>query len=534
MLKHALAERICIAQGPKDAGKTHVWARFALIDYWCYPNDTLWLISSTDLRGLELRIWGDLKDLFTRAKERYDWLAGNPLDSKHGIFTDKLSEDSPTRDIRKGMICIPCVGGNGEWVGMEKYVGIKQKRRRLLGDELQFMKQPYLSSLEHLDKGDFKLLGSGNPIGKADPLDKIAEPERGWGSEGDSEKTQVWRNKWGGITINFDGRDTPNNDEPKNRFPYLILAEDIERTSKRRGINSMEYWVQCVGKRRPGLLEFRVLTREMCLTFGAFKPVAWQGSKRTKVYGIDASYGGDRCVAGWAEFGMDVDGSIVISFHPYKIIEIMVYDNTVPPDQRLIPEDQIAMFVKADCERENIPPSHVFFDSTGRGSLGTSFGRLWNPAVNPVEFGGTPTDRPVTSDFLIKDPKTSKARLKLCSEHYRKRVTEYWYSVRYCVESGQIRDMPEDVAEEFGMREWYMVAGDKRELEEKEETKLRMGCSPDLADWACIIVEGARRLGFNIKRLAAPDATEADTRWKESLRERFEKYKPQHRLNYKC
>src|SRR5207245_2382056 len=126
-------------------------------DYWCYPNETLWLISSTELRGMELRILGDLKDLFTRAKERHDWLPGNWVDSKHGIFTDKLSPETPIRDIRKGMICIPCFGsGNGEWIGIDKWCGIKQKRKRLLADELQFMKNSYLSSVEHLDKGDFK------------------------------------------------------------------------------------------------------------------------------------------------------------------------------------------------------------------------------------------------------------------------------------------------------------------------------------------------------------------------------------------
>src|SRR5216684_8145028 len=45
-LRHAIAERITIAMGPKDAGKTHTWAKFALIDYWVYPQTTLWLISS--------------------------------------------------------------------------------------------------------------------------------------------------------------------------------------------------------------------------------------------------------------------------------------------------------------------------------------------------------------------------------------------------------------------------------------------------------------------------------------------------------
>ena len=47
-------------------------------------------------------------------------------------------------------------------------------RRRVLADETQFYASPYLSSLANLDKGDFKGVFVGNPIGEGDP-DRIHE-----------------------------------------------------------------------------------------------------------------------------------------------------------------------------------------------------------------------------------------------------------------------------------------------------------------------------------------------------------------------
>jgi hypothetical protein len=129
------------------------------------------------------------------------------LESKHGIFTDKIGEDGEARDIRKCVMGIPCVGGDGKFVGVSKFAGIKQERRRLIGDELQFMQHSYLTSLEHLDKGDFKFVGLANPIGEGDPADKMGEPVGGWGTEPETDKTETWKNRWGGLTINLDGTD---------------------------------------------------------------------------------------------------------------------------------------------------------------------------------------------------------------------------------------------------------------------------------------------------------------------------------------
>lgn len=534
MLDTILAQRITVVQGPKDCSKTHTIAKFALTDYFSFPDNTLILMSSTDIRGLELRVWGDLKDLFQRAKQVWPEAPGYPMDSLHGIFTDRLDETSNLRDMRKGIICIPCLESGGQWKGLEKYTGIKQKRRRLLGDEVQFMELPYLTSLANLNKRDFKGVFVGNPT--SDPLyalDRLAEPIGGWDSLGEVTKTDTWPNKMGGITIQLYGPDSPAITSP-GKYPYLIDEKDIDYIVKFWGKDTAEYWNQAAGIRSSNVSLRRVLTRDMAVQFRAQTEVIWKGTPTTKVIGIDAAYGGDRCVAVPLEFGLDIDGTQVAAFEEPIIVPVVVYPSTVPVEERTIAEDQIANFIKAMGERLDVPPQNVFFDATGRGSLGTAFARVWSAAVNPVESGGNPTRRPVCSDLFILDDKTKQRRLKRADEHYSKLVTEYWFSLRYAVEGQQIRQLPNSVLDELCAREWTLVRGDRRELEAKDDTKKRLGRSPDMADAATFALEGARRLGFVISRLETLSAHEEDGTWRYDLRRQASALRQSYALDYKA
>jgi hypothetical protein len=529
ILREILCNRITCIQGSKDCGKTHGITKFAIMDYACFPHETLILISSTDIRSLELRVWGDLKDMFVRAKEKYPSLPGKPVDHLHGIFTDNLENEDEVRNLRKGILCIPCIGSDNRWTGMEKFTGIKQKRRRVLGDEVQFMHQPYFDMLANLNKGDFKGVFVGNPIGEGDPLDKIAEPKGGWDSMPEPTKTEVWDNKFPeGRTINLVGTDSPNFDEPKNRYPYMIDDTDIAYIESVWGADSHEMYNQALGVRKPGLNARKVITREMCQNFGAHDKAIWGSSERVRVYAVDAAYGGDRCVAGWAEFGTDINKKQILRVQMPRVIPISVKSGKLA-------EDQIAEFVKQDCEENDIPPSHMGHDSTGRGSLGTAIARIWSADTNPIEFGGNPTERPVCSDLYLWDEELQSKRLKRCDEHYSKFVTELWFSVRYAIEGRQIRELPKEVVDDGCIREWCRVKKDKIEIESKEDTKKRMGKSPDLFDWLSIIVEMARRLGFNIARLENEKRKLAvDYVWKKRLREQAVQLRRSYALDYKA
>lgn len=526
-------ERIVVIQGPRDCSKTRTLSKWALVDYWTAPEETLTIMTSTGLRELELRVWGDIKSLFQRALENYPNLPGNINQANHGIFTDKLDERGDLRDMRRGIICVPCLTGEGEWKGLENFVGIKQKRRRLIGDEMQFIPVMYVKTLDAFDKGDFKGGFLGNPIGgNGKALDKIAEPICGWSQQPEVTKTTTWRNRFGGVTVNLVGTDSPNfdKDAPK-KYPYLIDQEDIDRVIERNGRNSAQVWTLIMGVRKTGVDAYRVLTVDMCDHNGAFNTAIWGHGQRTKVYGIDAGYGGDPCEAMYLEFGEDVNGNMLMEFSEITTIPIDVTSN-------LTAEEQIAIKAKADCERLGVPDTNVFFEAGMRATLATKMARIMSADVNAVVAGGPATERSVTDDTFRVDPKTGEKKLVKCFEQYSKFITEMWFSVRELVEAGQARALPRDVAEEFALREWRWVpgpVGQRYELETKPEFKARNGgASPNKADATSIAVEGARRLGFTIKNLKGHrQEREAEDQWLERELEKHRRFVKSSELAYR-
>jgi hypothetical protein len=314
-----------------------------------------------------------------------------------------------------------------------------------------------------------------------------------------------------GRCVNLVGLDSPNFDFPADqptRYKYLISKEKIDETLSFWPKDSYEYYGQCVGTMKIGTMAKRVLTRAMCKKFHAQDSATWKDEKRTRIYFVDSSYGGDRCVAGWAEFGECSDGKIRLSFNEPKIIPIRV--KTEDGDE---PEYQIARFVRGDCTREGISPSSMGHDATGRGGLGSALADIWGVGTHPIDSGGRPTSRPVSSVIYITDEDTGQQRLLRCDEHYDRLVTEFWFTARYAVEADQVRGLPEEAMDELCSRKWSQII-DKKSVEVKDRSspnpdrqgmKQRMGKSPDVGDWAAGIIEMARRKGFQISSMVNQD-----------------------------
>lgn len=504
-----LENKIAVLLGCGSSGKTHEASWIYLVEYFAFPQETCVLVCSTDIRGLKKRVWGEITMLWEQAVNKYDYLAGHLLDSAIAITTDSLEDvefgERKSRNMRLGVFGIPCVQG-GKWVGLSKFIGIKQKRMRLIADEASAMDVSFLSAFSNLNKNeDFRAIVLGNPNDIQDPLGRAAEPLGGWTDEYlEPTKTRTWRTRFmNGIAVNLVGLDSPNNDFPADeptRYKYLISKEKIEDTLSFFAKDSVEYFSQCVGTMKIGTMARRILTREMVERYGAQKDVAWMGHK-TRVYFLDASYGGDLCVGGHADFGLDVSGKMVLSYGDMKICPIVIGKGQ--------PERQIAEFVKNQCEELGIPPDCMGHDATGRGSLGTALSAAWSSATHPIESGGKPTDRPVSLDLYVDDEETGQRRLKLCNEHYDRLVSEFWFCVKYAVEASQIRNLPELALEDLCARKWDVMKDGKHFVEVKDGTKTkpgmkqRTGKSPDHGDCAAGIIEMARRKGFQISKLGS-------------------------------
>jgi hypothetical protein len=222
----------------------------------------------------------------------------------------------------------------------------------------------------------------------------------------------------------------------------------------------------------------------LCESKQAFEDVVWGATTLTRVIGIDAAYsaiGGDRTVLTDIQFGRDAFGKEVMALaEPQTIIQTSAKTT-------LEVQDQIAEFAKAYAMKRGIPPENVGFDSTGRGTLMSAFARLWSVQVIPIEFGGKPQDRRVRAD-------TQEMEVDV----YENMVTALWYSSRLIIENGQLRQLSRDCAMEGSFREWGLKAGKRIFVEPKEQTKKRMGRSPDLWDSLVTAIEMARRRGFMI------------------------------------
>lgn len=512
LIYQSIIDNTCIIlMGAGSTGKTATASEYALIDYWAHPQNTIVLITTTTMEKLDLAVYGELKMLHQAAKERFPNLDGHVLENRKAISTDNLDKDG-ARDIRRGVIGRPCFTGS-KYVGLGALVGIKQERITFIGDELQFMQQTFYDCLPNMfqsskvgDDGEpqVKVIGSGNP--KHDPADMLsiaAEPLEGWKSVQNNDKTCVWKTKFRrGVCVNLIGTDSPNFDFPEDkvpRYPRLISPQSIRNVEDRWGRTSLQFYSQCVGKMMMNFAGNRVVTRELCEQHGAFSKVIWKNTNLTRIGFLDPAWGGanaDRCVWGYLEFGTDIKEQEVIKFCHYGVIPI---ETAVD----VLPDDQIAQFIKKQCATYDIDPANFFYDSTGRGTTGAAFARVFGYQVPvPISFGDRPSSRPVRYDLYVVEASGMK-RLKRCDEEYGKFVSELWFTARNIIECGQMRELDNDVCNELCMREYTTIRGNKIDVETKDETKARMGRSPDLADSTICGLEGARQRGFQIRRLGA-------------------------------
>jgi hypothetical protein len=525
-LETLLNNRIIGIMGPASSGKSHDVALYILADFYVWPDCTTILVSSTEREMLEMRIWGECKRWHQMAKERFPQLIpGNLIESRQRLITDSRFENADGRDFRNGICGIP-LKRSGSYQGLGSMIGIKNSRVRMVCDEAHLCPRVFVDAFSNLGKNqDFKGIALGNPKDTTDALGVVCEPSAelgGWdGGIDQGPKTKTWPTRFkDGICLQLRGDDCPNMDVPASDpvpYPFLITRKAMADDVAFYGASSLAYTMMNLGIMPRGQGLRRVITRQMCLKFGAMEEAIWKDERQTKVAFCDPAYGaigGDRAVWGWMKFGMDPNGKQILALMETTVIPVSALENELP-------EDQIANFVKAQCEQLQIPPQNFFFDSTGRGSLVGAFARLWSPNIGLIEFGGKPTERLVSTDVRVT-----------CRDHYFNFVSELWFSLALTIQAGQFRGMTEDIMTEGAMREWGFTGANKIQVEPKEKMKIKSGRSPDLVDAVVCGVEGARRLGFLITRTVAPTVATKDDGWKLDFKKRMERLESNHRLNY--
>jgi hypothetical protein len=537
------------AMGCAGSGKSDSFGSNVLTDWYAHSSCTTVLVSSTDLKSLELRIWGMIKRYHKAAKERRSWIPGFLIEGKQMLVQDSSKECADGRDFKNGIIAVACKRGS-QFVGLGPLIGIHNKRVRLLADECNLMPRAFLDAASNLSKcEDFKLVGLGNPNETTNAHGVLCEPAAeigGWeGGIDQTPGTKTWPTRFpSGVCIQLPGSDSPNLRTPEDiapPFPFLITREQMQHDAQIWGVDDWHYTMMNEARMPRGQGSRRVLTRQACMKFGAFEAPKWRDSRITKIAFLDAAYrgvGGDRCVFGEIQFGFEHEPLVespmsAITFQDVnsakgrQIIALVDLINIPISSEKGAEsaEDQIVAFVMQQCLNRGISADNFFFDSGMRTSLVTAFSRIWSAAVESVDCGAKPTDGPVSAEIQTS-----------CREYYSKFVTELWFSVRMAVESKQFRGMTEEACTEFSQREWKMVSGNKIEIESKDEMKTKTGRSPDLADAIAVGIYGARRRGFIISKLVSESAkvNKATSKWKDDLIKKAQKLRASGQLNFKA
>jgi hypothetical protein len=347
-------------QGPASSGKTYCASAFGLCTFWVWPKGTSIVISSTTKEGLQIRIWGAIKELYNTAREIRDGLPGRMIESKFMLTSATTGEDDDlAQDFRDGIIGVACKVG-GTFVGISNYVGLKNERVMLIADEASLMGKGFLDSVANLRKNpSFKFIAMGNPKETTDALGVAAEPAAeigGWSSYDATPKTQTWRTRAkGGLGVQLCGYDSPNYDYPAgvNPFKGLITPEHIENDFAYYGETSLQFSMMDLGVMPRDASTRRVITTLICEQRQAFDQPTWGDGKTIDLVSLDPAYkgiGGDRCVLTPLRMGVDPMGKWLLAFSGPQIL--------VPIDagSRATSEEQISYFVRDYCVGRGIPP----------------------------------------------------------------------------------------------------------------------------------------------------------------------------------
>lgn len=96
-------------QGPASSGKTFCAAAFGLCTFWVWPTGTSVIMSSTTKEGLQLRIWGAIKELYNKGRQTRPHLPGRLIESRYMLTGANISEDEDAaQDFRDGIIGVAC------------------------------------------------------------------------------------------------------------------------------------------------------------------------------------------------------------------------------------------------------------------------------------------------------------------------------------------------------------------------------------------------------------------------------------------
>jgi hypothetical protein len=478
MIRAAIKHKYLAIGGSASSGKSHTMAAWGIVQWLSQPRDTLVLMTSTTLREARKRIWGSVMSLLSV-------IDGAPIKIRDSIGNAAYVDENGTLIERAGLSLIAAEKSKTrEAIG--KFIGIKQKRVIMIGDELSELSESILQAgLTNLSKNPFfQMIGMSNPNSRFDAFGVWSEPKKGWESI-DTQTADRWTTKWKGHYLRLDGERSPNITLGEVKFPWLPTAEKLAEDRALLGPESRGYMrmVRAVffdSDETTGIYSEAELTKG-----GAMGEVDW-AEKPTTVAGIDPAFtnGGDRTIMYTAEVGYARNGQYVCKLGESIHLNDDATNKAVPRTYQIVHQ------IIDHCKRRNISANNVALDSTGAGApFCDVLAGEWSSDFMRVTFGGKGSDKRVSMNSQLTG-----------AELYTNRVSELWFVGKELLRTKQIYGVSSDLAQEMCARNYDMTKGTgtlRVKIESKVEFKARFGRSPDLADAAFLALDCARqRLGL--------------------------------------
>ena len=459
--------------GCSSSGKSDTVALYGLMEYWARPADTYFLVMSTTKQAARMRIWKSVTQFWGQAVRK-----GCP-----GKLVDSIGEI-------KGVNALGAVSGNsgikllaaGKQDAAETcdtLLGVKNKNVVIGADENNTLGDGILkTAYENMTSNErLNFIGMANPDKLTDPFADLCEPKNGWKSVnlGDDE----WRTKYG-MCYRFNAEESPRILEANDELYWQPDKAYCERIAENRGgKRSRGYYRFVLAFWCPDGAENSVYSETEMMQGGALTEAEprWD-HEPIVVTGLDPSFSrnGDRSQACFGKVGK-VNG--VDHFHVcYEtLISEDASDKTTPLTHQIV-----YGWVEV-CKEWGVLPTRAAMDNTGSGiSFGHVVDKEWSPAVQKVNFQGSPSDQKV------------KFRMEEC-EYFNKN-SELWIQPKEFIRSGQITGISKELMEEMVEREFHGKETRKLRVESKEDVKKRMKKSPDRADAFLLAFEKAVTMGL--------------------------------------
>ena len=473
MIKAVIANRYVSIGGAASSGKSHTMAAWGILNWLAAPRDTLVLLTSTTLREARKRIWGSVISLLSVIEVA-------PLKVRDSIGNVAYINEQGNLIERAGLSLIAAERSKTrEAVG--KFIGIKQKRVILIGDELAELSEAILQAgLSNLSKNPyFQLIGMSNPSSRFDAFGIWSEPKHGWDSV-DTNIDDRWKTKWGGQYVRFDGERSPNIVAGEDVYPWLPTQTKLDEDKALLGPESRGYMrmVRAIffdSDETEGIYSEAELTRT-----GSMSDTEWQG-KPTPIAGLDPAFtnGGDRTILYTGFVGYNHTGQFCVALGEPHHLNDDATNKAVPRTYQIVRQ------VKELCKKKGILPENVAVDATGAGApFCDVLAGEWSDQILRVSFGGKASDRRVSANSKMTG-----------QELYVNRVSELWFVGKELIRTKQLFGIKNDLAQEITSRNYDMIKGStlRMKIESKPEFKSRFGRSPDLADAAFLCLDLARQ-----------------------------------------